>query len=276
MAVGKEGSNWTVEGTITFPDSVVREGRVMGVRVETMPGSGDTGPAFLPRALSYVKFGFDASEGLPTGMSWRSKTKLRQVARADGVSMRFELSGAGDYDTAEVRCEGWGRNALTTITKQFQGFDSRGNASFEYKSDINDEGPAGWRVLRATLHNPDGSRTVLRTSFRMCELIEFDVDIPRTLKYSNEARTIKGRLDVRSTGTGRVDGQYDVATERDWFVKKGGAQRILIYQPRGRERINLEFAIPAGMVGSYPVTFTVNVGEMSFSRTIVIEIEPPA
>jgi hypothetical protein len=67
-----------------------------------------------------------------------------------------------------------------------------------------------------------------------------------------------------------------VATERDWFVKRGGAQRILIYQPRGRERINLEFAVPAGMVGSYPVTFTVNVGDMVFTKTVVVEIEPPA
>jgi len=266
---------WTVEGSVRLGD-VAKFGRSIGVAVESAPSGSDMGPAYLPRTVSYVRLGYDQAEGLPEGMSWRSETRLREVARADGLTMRFSLTGAGDYDTAEVRCEGWGRDALTTITKQFQGFNSRGQASFEYKSEITDDGPAGWRVIRATLNNPDGSRTVLRTSFRLAELVEFDVDLPEKLAYSNEARTIRGRLDVRSTGVGRVEGQYDVAVERDWHVKKGGAQRLLIYNPRGRERINLEFAVPAGLVGTYPVTFTVSVGSMTFTRTVTVEIAPPA
>lgn len=274
VTTSQSGDSWTVEGSISLGDRV-KFGRSMGVLVESAPSGSNSGPAFLPRSLQYVRFGYDQAEGLPEGMSWRSETKLREVARADGLTMRFSLSGSGNYDTAEVRCEGWGRNSLTTITKQFQGFNSRGQASFEYKSDITDDGPSGWRVMRATLNNPDGTNTVLRTSFRLAELIEFDVSLPEKIKFSNESRTIKGRVDVRSTGVGRVEGQYAVATERDWFVKKGGSQHVLIYNPRGRERINLEFAIPAGLVGTFPVSFTVTVGASTFTKTVVVEIAPP-
>ena len=266
---------WTVEGNVAFNAERIVEGRTVGVLMDVLPAGGDAGPAYLPRALHYLRLGFDAATGIPEGLGWHSKTKLREVAREDQINLSFELNGAGNYSTAEIRCEGWGRDDLTTVTKEFMGFNRKGQASFEYSSEIAPEAPAGWRIVRATLKNPDGSETVLRTSIKIADLIEFELKLPEQLVYTPEARTIRGSLLVRSTGVGRVEGRYDVAVDRTWAMKKGGPQRILIYNPRGREQINLEIVVPAGSAGEFPVTFTVTVGAKTFTKSVVIAISPP-
>ena len=128
------GTNeWIVEGRIL---AKVQYGSKLGAAMESLPSGAATGPAYLPRPLMMHPLGYDQSEGIPDGMAWRTRTKLRQIARDDSLSMTFELSGLGDYRNVEIRCEGWAKPDLTIVSKPFPGFSSRGTASVDYKSSI--------------------------------------------------------------------------------------------------------------------------------------------
>ncbi len=260
---------WTVEGTYALGKGA-RDGGAVGAQLNSVGSSEETGNAYLPRHMSYFRLGFDGSVGLPSGVTWKSDTRLREVAREDGVTMEFVIRGENQYSTAVVRGEGFARDDLSVVSRSVPTTGERGTPAFEYKSAIGASATPGWRIIQASLGN-----AVLRTSIKIAELVEIDVDLPETVGFSTKDRSIKGRVDVRSTGLGRIEGQYDVAVDPGWTVKRGGTQRIMIYNPRGREGINLEFVVPAGSQGDFPVSFTVSVGSQVFTRTVLIKITPP-
>ena len=271
-----QDGRWIVEGRITLDSSkTIKEGSVIGIDMETMPSGASTGPAFLPRSLAYRTLGFDSAENLPDGMEWHSSTKLREVAKEDQLRMDFDISGKSDFTSYKLHAEGWAQNMMASVAKPFPGFDRNGHASLQYRSDIASGATAGWRILNASILDADGKEHVLRTSFKIADLIELEVSLPDRIKFSADGQTLKGRVDVRSMGVGRVEGEYAILAPQTWQVVKGGPQRILIFNPRSREPINLEFTLPPGATGDYPITFTVNVGNMAFTKTVVVNVSPP-
>ncbi len=260
------GDRWTVEATYRL-GKVARDGGAIGALLKGVGSGDDIGQAYLPRPLSYVRFGFDGSVGLPSSVTWKSDARLREVAREDGVTMEFVIRGENQYSTAVVRGEGFARNDLSVISRPVPTSGQRSTSAFEYKSAIGAGATAGWRIIQASLGD-----AVLRTSIKIAELVEVDIDLPEAVAYSAVDRSIKGRVDVRSTGLGRIEGQYDVVVDPGWTVKRGGAQRVMIYNPRGRERVNLDFSVPGGSQGEFPVTFTVTVGTQTFTRTTFVKI----
>ncbi len=263
------GEHWTVEGTYSLGKSA-HAGATIGALLRSFGSGEDSGQAFLPRPLSYVRFGFDGSVGLPSGVTWSSDARLREVAREDGVTMEFVIRGESQYSTAVVRGEGFARDDLSVVSHSLPSSGPRGSSSFEYKSPIAASATPGWRIIQASVGG-----AVLRTSIKIAELVEIDVDLPEVVAFSTKDHSIKGRVDVRSTGLGRIEGQYDVVVDPGWTVKRGGTQRVLIYNPRGREGVNLDFVVPAGSQGEYPVTFTVSVGSQVFTKTVLVKITPP-
>jgi hypothetical protein len=263
------GDRWTVEGTFRLGRSA-RDGGAVGALLSSIGSTEDSGQAYLPRPLSYVRFGFDGSVGLPSHVTWKSDARLREVAREDGVTMEFVIHGENQYSTAVVRGEGFARDDLSIVSRSLPSSGQRGTSAFEYKSKIGADATPGWRIIQASLGD-----AVLRTSIKIAELVEVDIDLPETVLYSATDRSIKGRVDVRSTGVGRIEGQYDVVVDPGWTVKRGGAQRVMIYNPRGRERINLDFLVPGGSQGEFPVTFTVTVGSQTFTRTAFVTVAAP-
>ncbi len=262
------GDRWTVEGTYRL-GKAARDGGAIGALLKSVASGEDTGQAYIPRPLSYLRFGFDGSVGLPSSVTWKSDARLREVAREDGVTMEFVIRGENQYSTAVVRGEGLARDDLSIVSRPVPTSGQRGSSAFEYKSEIGASATPGWRIIQATLGD-----AVLRTSIKIAELVELDIDLPETVAYSAVDRSIKGRVDVRSTAVGRVEGQYDVVVDPGWTVKRGSAQRVMIYNPRGRERINLDFTVPGGSQGEFPVAFTVKVGSQTFTRTAIVKITP--
>jgi hypothetical protein len=263
VASSTDGGTWSFEATNLLGRGA-RDGRTIGAAFGTTPRGQELTAPYEPRGVKYFRFGFDSGVQVPDGLRWRSDTKLREVAREDGLTMEFEIKGEAQFATAVVRAEGIARNDLAVASKPAK------SGSIEYKSSIAGDAKPGWRILQATLGG-----TVLRTSFKINELIEIEVDLPDSVPYSATDRQIRGRVDVRSTGLGRIDGQYTVSVDPGWTVKRGGPQTVGIYNPRGRERINLDFLVPAGSQGEFPVTFTVIVGSQVFERTVLVEVLPP-
>lgn len=265
-----------IEASFSLDENrITKAGKTLGVSMDSVPAGADLGPAFLPRSLDYVKLGYDRSENLPTDMTWKSETRIREVAREDSLKMRFAMNGGGSYSLIKMRCEGLVQNELSSSIDPFRGFDGNGRASVEYKSSISPSSQAGWRVVRATLVSPDGSESVMRTSFKLSELIEFDIELPDSVEFSVDSQSIKGSVHVRSTGLGRVEGEFGLSAPKTWSVERGGDSGFIIYHPRGREKIGLKFIVPAGAVGEYPVTFTAQVGQRSVEKTVYIRIDPP-
>lgn len=257
------GEQWGVEGTLEL-GSGFKAGKTIGAQLTAAARNDNGGAAYLPRALSYVRLGYDAAVGLPSNVTWGSDTRLREVAREDGVELEFTIKGSDQYSTALVRGEGFARSDLAVSSRPVS------KSSFEYKSSIASDARPGWRIIQASVGG-----AVLRTSIKIAELVEIEVDLPEEVPYSSVDRSVRGRVDVRSTGIGRIEGQYDVVADPAWTVKKGGAQRVLIYNPRGRERINLDFLVPAGSQGEFSVAFTVTVGSQTFTKTAIVKVLPP-
>ena len=115
----------------------------------------------------------------------------------------------------------------------------------------------------------------MRTSFKLSDLIEFDVSLPDRVEFSTEQQVLKGNVYVRSTGLGRVEGKYILSAPSTWTVERGGDENFAIYHPRGRDKIGLKFLIPAGAVGEYPITFTALIGQRKIERTVFVRIDPP-
>ena len=260
------GDTWVIEGSLSLGRSVA-EGEIVGALVTTEAAGGQQPAPYVPRPLQYFRYGFDQANGLPKDATWRSDPILRETAREDGLTMGFEVKNGGTFTTAVLRGEGYARNDLSISSLQVPTGTTR---RFEFKSAITASALPGWRVLQAQI----GDAT-LRTSFKVSELIEIAVDLPDKVSYSARDREVKGSVTVRSSGVGRIEGQYDVAADPAWTVRRGGSQRVLIYNPRGREHINLTFLVPGGSQGEFSVRFFVTVGEQTFTRTALVEVLPP-
>ncbi len=273
---GTQGDRWIVEVVLKKEGwENARVGNRIGVGLEALSHSASGGPAFLPRKLNYYQLAWDASEGLSETSTFRTSTKLREVAKDDSLSMEFEVSGGDMFSTAETRGEGFARSVVSLETRAFPSTDKRKRTRINYRSAVDPDAREGWRVLRSTLVDAKGNKTLLRTSFRVSELIVFDVALPETIEYSEAAQTINGSLAVCSTGVGRVEGEFFTNSPTGWKVEKGVSQKLLIYNPRGREKIGVRLVVPSKAVGANDLTFTVVIGDRVYTKTVTITVTKP-
>lgn len=266
---GTSGDRWFVEASLKGSASL---GSPLGAGMESLSARAGTGPAYLPRTMNFFRLSLDAAEGLPEAGIFKTSTRLREVAREDSLAVEFEVEEGGAYSTSETRGEGFARSSLSVVTRAFPPVDTKGRTRVSYQSAIEKDAMTGWRVLRSTLVDTKGNKTLLRTSFFVSELIVFDVSLPEILEYSEAAQIVNGSMSVRSTGVGRIEGEFFTNAPVGWVVEKGAAQKLLIYNPRGREKINLRMTIPAKANGSQNLTFTVVVGDQVYTKSVIIQI----
>src|SRR5690606_13152257 len=119
----------------------------------------------------------------------------------------------------DVIGEGYARDAISQMTKPFPEPDRRSNASVDYQSGIQPDSSSGYRVLRATLLAADGRMAVIRTSFRIADLIDFEWDLPRQIRYSQESQVVRTTVTLRSQATGRIDGTFDYVLPDEWSAR---------------------------------------------------------
>ncbi|MCH7905174.1 MAG: hypothetical protein IH944_11520 [Armatimonadetes bacterium] len=268
--------HWTLEASMDLDRKrFMRQGDTIGVRIDAVRSGASLGPAYAPRRLAYVNLVLD--QGLnDADISWKVGARFREVAREDGLKMRFDLQRRDGSDvgveSVDIRFEGDRGSDLAAISRPFGRFDSRGKARLEYESAIAGDASTGYRILKAELKRSDGSVTVLRASFRINDLVQFEVSIPRQVTQSQVEQVVKGHVYIRSTGTGRIKGVFSARCVDGWQINRGGNEEFLIFHPRGRQRIPIEITIPAYALGAYPIRLEARIGERVIEQIAYIEV----
>lgn len=268
--------HWTLEASMDLDGKrFMKLGDTIGVRIDAVRSGASLGPAHEPRRLAYVNLVLD--QGMNDGdISWRVAARLREVAREDGLKMRFDLQRRDGSDvgveSVDIRFEGDRASDLAAISRPFGQFDRRGKARLEYESAISSDATTGYRILRAELMRSDGSVTVLRASFRINDLVQFEVSIPRQVAQSQVEQVVKGYVDIRSTGIGRIEGVFSARCVDGWQINRGGNEEFLIFHPRGRQRIPIEITIPAYALGAYPIRLEARIGDKLIEQIAYIEV----
>ncbi|MCW5935738.1 MAG: hypothetical protein KIT11_00330 [Fimbriimonadaceae bacterium] len=277
FACTSHGDSWILEARYDPPAPVAPAiGRHYGVRIDAVPAGQGVGEAYIPRQVAVVNLQVDFGQGLPTGFSWKPGYVARHVPVEDKLKMTFDFRRQSEADfrfnEIEVRAEGPVLQSLTSARLPFPEWNAKGKANYVYETPLSPTTQVGYRVVRATLRGADGRETVLRSSFRVAELIDFDVDLPKSLPLDPKARLVKGKVTLRSNGVRSVNGRFKLDIPKEWTVTRGADANLTIYHPKGIQRIPLELIIPGDTVGTYPLTFTAKIGDREVKRTIYIPV----
>ncbi len=251
------------------------ENRRIGVRMDLLDVSTDTGPGYMPRSLSFLNLRFDDSRGLFSGLTWRPQVKTRSISRFDKLRFRFNFETFEDcppLQTVDMSGEGYARNAIKSVAIPFPALDKKGNAFVDFESEIGANTAPGYRVLRAAVVAADGRIALIRTSFRVAPLVDLDPNFKMELPYSIEPQRVKGGITVRSQALGRLEGGVSVRYPAEWTSLGKLDQQFLIYHSKGSWRMPIEFQVPAGASGVFPIVLSAKVGEESVFETVYVII----
>lgn len=277
VAAKNSTAYWNLEAVVNvegFSREIKEDSRV-GVRVDLIADGTDVGPSYIPRNMSFMRLRFDQSRNLFSGLVWRPGIRNRNVARLDPFKFGFNFEvepGAPGLQSVDVVGEGYARDAINQVTVPFPATDGRGRATVNYSSEIKNDAVGGYRVLRATLLATDGRIAQIRTSFRIAELIDFDFGMPTTVKYSDDAQVIKGSVTLKSQGEGRISGRFNMKLPDTWTGRRGQQEDFLIYFSRENAKVVVEYSIPGGSTGVFPVVLTAKVGDHEISKIVYVTI----
>ena len=126
-----------------------------------------------------------------------------------------------------------------------------------------------------TLVGKDNEQTVLRSSFKIADLIDYDINLPKKLALDPEARIIRGSVNLRSNGLKRINGVFKFKAPEAWTATRGKESPFVIYHSRGVAKIPLEIIVPKDTVGVFPLTFTVTVGDKAITKTVYMPVGQP-
>lgn len=247
----------------------------VGVRIDVVPSETETGPAYMPRGLSFQRLRFDKSRGLFSGLTWRPDTKTRSVARQDPFQFKFRFELDADcpsLQAVDVTGEGIARDIVKQVTLPFPNVDPKGNGLVVYESNVAAASISGYRVLRASVLAADGRIALIRTSFRVADIIDIDPNLPKAIDFSDEAQTVKSHVWLKSQALDRVTGQFTMRLPKDWKIVKGESVNLLIYHSKGTQKVPVEFQVPAGTRGVFPVQYSVDLGDTTINRTTYVSV----
>lgn len=252
-----------------------QENRRIGVRMDILPPNQESGPGYMPRALNFITMRFDDSKGLFSGLTWRPQVKTRSLSRFDRLQFRFNFEADQDcppLQTVELSGEGAARNLIKSLTVPFPGLDGKGRAKVDYDSEIAENSPSGYRVLRAAVVANDGRIALIRTSFRIAGLVDLDPNFKMELPFSESPQRVKGGLTVRSQSLGKVEGSASIRYPAAWTSIGKLDQNFLIYHSKGAWRMPIEFEVPANTRGVFPIVLSAKVGTESIVQTVYVTV----
>ena len=105
------------------------------------------------------------------------------------------------------------------------------------------------------------------------DLVDIDVNVPLELKVSDDAQIIRGGVTYKSQAQGRITGTHTMTVPAGWTVSRGAQANLLIYHTRGQQRIGLEYIVPKGTKGTFPITFVAHIGDRTITKTAYVHIK---
>lgn len=275
MATSQFEGGWILEASFTPPGTESpAAGRRYGLRIDPVATGSEVGEPYVPRSLSFVNLQFDLGQDLPTGFSWKPDFLVRSVPVDDSFKVKYGFKRTEDlsFSQVEYRAEGYAKSLMATGTKPFPQWDKKGKSSEEYATIIAKDAEVGYRVLRLTLLGGDGKATVLRSSFKIADLIDYEVNLPKILPMDPEARIVRGSITLRSNGLQRVKGDFKLTVPEPWTATRGKETQFVIYRSRGLAKIPIELIVPKDTVGVFPVTMTSTIGDRVVKKTVYIPV----
>jgi hypothetical protein len=277
MAASTSADTWTVEAAFTPVDGrLPQEGQTIGLRLDVVPETELNVAPYVPRSMAFVRLSWDASEDLFPGLSWKPSFLVRSFARDDTIKVRYGFHAEKDtpvLKSVEIRAEGNAKDVVNNNSSPFPKLGKGGNVGIDYASRIDNRALDGYHVLRATLTSMDGQVCLLRSSIRIAELLDIDVDLPQSVLLASEAKVVKGGVTLRSQATGRIDGTFTYELPKEWTLSKGNNANVLIYHTRGTWKTPIEFIVPRGTSGVFPITFTCKIGPRLIKKTRYIQVQ---
>ncbi len=252
------------------------EGGRVALRMDAVPSGSEVSEVFFPRALASVYLQMDSSRDIPLGVSWRPSITNRVVSKQDRLKMNFSLTreeGTWQAQRTEIRAEGIAKDHLRVLSEPAADFDKRRKMDLSYESNISPQAPLGWKVIRATFTDQAGQQFVIRSSVRLANLVDIEVGFPRETRATDEAQIIRGNINLRSQFSGRLDGVLTLIAPPDWSVTKGKESKFLIYHTRGSAKIPVEFVIPRGQAGVFPMTVRAAMGGETVERKFFYSVD---
>lgn len=278
FAAKVSGDTWSMEAKYEADErgDAVKEGKRLGLRMDTVAKDSDTDKPYLPRTLAFVRLQFDNSTGLFSGLSWKPVIVNRSFALEDEFKIRYEFKVDADgpsVKTFEVEGQGRAASVLTKIRNPFPVADKSGRARVDYVTKVAPGATPGYRIVRGTLATVDGREATVRTSVRIADLVDIDANIPLDIQSSGDAQIIRGGVTYKSQAQGRITGTHTVTMPTGWTISRGSAANLLIYHTRGQQRVPVEFIVPKDTKGTFPVTFEARIGDRTITKTVYVHVK---
>lgn len=277
-ATGAEGDGgWSVEGTVGDPGLRLIPtdwNKGMNVRMDAVPEASGPSEPFLPRSMSALKLVMQSGYGVPGVMKWNPDFRGRTVVPGGSLFVRWTFNGSDDLglNRINISTEGLSANDTKTLGMPFPGFDRKGRTFVDYDTPVGDSASDGFRILRAEVLGAKDTKMLLRASYKIAPLVNFDLVPPRRLQSKGQAQTVKFSVYIRSNTVRRVDGQFQVVAPSGWEVDSGNEKSFLIFNARGSVRKVFALTIPAGAKGSFPIKLMAVSADRTIKETIWINI----
>ncbi|MFW5697178.1 MAG: hypothetical protein ACOCX1_01305 [Fimbriimonadaceae bacterium] len=269
---------WSVEATWR-PEGLfsVDLNDKMGVLVDTVPADArrsDVGARPLPVATLV----FDSGQNVPTGMMWDPNHRLRTIPAGDSFTAIYEITkseAALELSRIAFRVEGLAEADTATMSRPAPEFGDNSRVTVEYETPVAREATPGYRIARLEATTESGQSFTMRSSFKVAELLDFISGIPEGIAATAEPQKVTGFVRLESNALGSLRGTFQLIGPPGWNIVRGAEDRFLIYHERGEARIGIEFLVPGGLQGTYPLVLRARIGERVVEETIPFTIGEP-
>src|SRR5437588_3029761 len=263
IASTQDDKGRNVELTVMDPAAgilPVRAEQTIGLRMDMIPETTPPSEPLMPRVVAPIHLLFARGAGLPAGLSWRPEIISRSVVPGERSKIRLTFKGNNELGMRriEMRTAGLAQNETESIGIPFPGFDKKGRAFVDYRTQVTREAAEGYRVMRAVMVDSQGRQSILETSYEIAPVVTLSLN-NKMLATSSEPQNVKFSAQIHSNSTRRLDGLFRVEVPDGWKIMSGGDTQFLIYDSRGMQRKVFEIQIPASFKGTAPIKLVADI-----------------
>lgn len=235
----------------------------------------DSGPTetYLPRVcpeLSLVDF---RPVALPREMRAGLNASTRAVVPGESLKLRLTFNGTDALGAKSVQMRTLGPAGAQTnrMSLMFPKFDRKGRAFIDYATTIDPAATEGWRVMRATIDFADGPTGMVETSYWIAPFFHFTIPDARTRNsLRNGILRIPYIVELDSMKSSK--GIIRVEPPEGWQVTRGDGDGFASMGGQTRHRRVVEFKVPEGTHGTFPIRFTGETAEHKKTQTCYFTI----
>lgn len=247
----------------------------LALRIDPVAANAPSAEPFVPRALTPITLGLSRAAALPANLQWGVENSGAKVVPGDKMRVRFTFNGSNQLGLQRIKMRSEGLAAPTSAesTLPFPSFDNKSRAFVDYNTPVANDADYGYRVVQAAVEGKDGVSGFVEASYQVVPPLEID---PDSAHIQSKPMAQKGRLtytvSANASGSRRIDGSVRVTLPREFAVLNGDDRNFSIYF-HSPVRRTVEFNVPAGTKGVFPVAFHMESNGKTYDSTGFIVIE---